>query len=115
VLCHDDRVQSVQKVSTSPGEALFARRVLASRGLLPETHVVPDRPEMTQTLSSNLRAFGYVPERSELWVSYRNTPGYYIYEQVPDSVYAALLAARSKGRFMHAEVLDRFPFRQIEA
>ncbi len=69
-------------------------------------------PKMTHTLSSNVRSFGYGAEDAELWISYRNTPGFYIYEQVPPDVYAALLAAKSKGRFLHENVLGRFQHRQ---
>lgn len=69
---------------------------------------MPDRPEMTQTLSSNVREFGYDAERLELWVLYRNTPGHYVYEGVPADVFRGLLAASSKGRFLHQQVLDRY-------
>jgi hypothetical protein len=67
---------------------------------------------MTQSLSSNVRSFGYDSELCELWVAYRNTPGFYIYEAVPADVYDALLSARSKGRFMHEHVLANYVHRQ---
>lgn len=63
---------------------------------------------MTHTMSSNVRSFGYDFETGELWVAYRNTPGCYVYEQVPAVVHQALLAAESKGSFMHENVLGRY-------
>lgn len=67
---------------------------------------------MVRSLSSNVESFGYEAGRSELWVGYRNTRGFYVYEGVPQAVYQALLAAPSKGRFLHRFVLEKFPFRQ---
>lgn len=63
---------------------------------------------MTHTMSSNVRSFGYQHNASELWVSYRNTPGYYVYEGVPAVVHQALLVAESKGSFMHENVLGHY-------
>jgi hypothetical protein len=72
---------------------------------------VPGKPAMTETLSSNVRAVGYAADERELWIGYKNTPGYYVYAHVPAAVYEGLLAAPSKGRFMHEHVLGRFDFR----
>lgn len=70
------------------------------------------RPSMSHTLSSNVRSFGYDAVQQELWVAYRNTPGYYVYEGVPRVVHQALLAAESKGSFLHGNVLGRFSERR---
>ena len=69
---------------------------------------MPLPPEMTQAFSSNVREFGYDTELLELWVLYRNTPGHYVYEGVPVEVFRGLLAAPSKGRFLHEQVLSRY-------
>jgi hypothetical protein len=66
---------------------------------------------MTHSLSSNVRSFGYDEERQELWVGYKNTPGYYVYAGVQPVLHKALLAAESKGRFLHDNILGRFPHR----
>lgn len=68
---------------------------------------------MTHAMSSNVRSFGYDSERAELWVAYRNTPGCYVYEQVPALVHQSLLAADSKGRFLHENVLGRYQNRHV--
>jgi hypothetical protein len=68
---------------------------------------------MTHSLSSNVRSFGYDFGKSELWVAYRNTPGYYVYEAVPAVVHEALLAAESKGRFLHQYVLHQYRERRV--
>ena len=37
----------------------------------------------------------------------------YVYDGVPRAVYAALLAAPSKGGFFQAEIRDRYPFARL--
>ncbi len=69
---------------------------------------------MTHTMSSNVRSFGYDFDRCELWVAYRNTPGFYVYADVPAVVHQALLAAESKGRFLHQQVLNRYQDRHVD-
>ena len=71
------------------------------------------RPQMTHTMSSNVRSFGYDVGSAELWVAFRNTAGYYVYVNVPLLVHRGLIAAESKGNFMHEHVLDKYRVRHI--
>lgn len=69
-------------------------------------------PDMTHPLSTNVRCFGYDVDSGELWVAYKNTPGFYVYVNVPAVVHQGLLAAESKGRFLHEHVLSVYEERQ---
>lgn len=39
----------------------------------------------------------------------------YEYGNVPPSVYDALLRAESKGEYVHAHIIDRYPYRKVRA
>ena len=60
--------------------------------------------EMIKVVSSNVRAVGYYD--NDLYVDYDS--GTYVYYEVPEAIYASLLKAESKGKFMHAEVKGKF-------
>ena len=62
--------------------------------------------------SSMIQAVGYDPESAELEVEF-HTGQTYRYAGVPRAVYEGLLAAESKGRYMHAHVIDAYPYRQV--
>ena len=62
--------------------------------------------------SSMLYAVGYDPASQELHVVFR-TGRIYAYDGVPAAVHDALLAAESKGQHMRANVIGRYPHRQI--
>lgn len=61
--------------------------------------------------SSSIRRVGYDAERRELGVEFLHG-GTYVYQEVAEAVFEAFLATESKGRFFHAHVLDRYPFRR---
>jgi lysyl-tRNA synthetase class 2 len=60
--------------------------------------------------SSIVKAIQYDALAQTLTVRVVN--GLYVYEDVPESVYRAFLAAPSKGAFYNAEVRDKFFFRR---
>ena len=62
--------------------------------------------------SSMLYAVGYDEQAQTLDVVF-NTGGIYRYTGVPPHVYAALLQAPSKGRYMQDHVLNQYPFQRV--
>ena len=63
-----------------------------------------------KVISSNVVAVGY--ENNNLYVDYKS--GSYVYENVPEEIYAALLAAESKGKFMWAKVKGRYDYYRLD-
>lgn len=59
--------------------------------------------------SSNLRAVGYDPASRCLECEF-SSGSVYRYADVPAEVYAELLKAESKGRFLNARVKNRYEF-----
>ncbi|WP_448591188.1 KTSC domain-containing protein [Thermoflexus hugenholtzii] len=58
--------------------------------------------------SSMISAVRYHPEEGILEVAFNK--GVYLYYGVPPEVFAGLLRAESKGRYMRAHVIDRYPW-----
>lgn len=69
--------------------------------------------ERVNVESSMIEAVGYDPDSKELEVAF-NSGEIYRYADVPRAIYEGLLAADSKGQFMHAHVIDTFPYRQVQ-
>jgi hypothetical protein len=58
--------------------------------------------------SAIIASIGYDRERNLLEVEFNN--GWiYEYRLVPPEVYHALMAAPSKGRYLHQSIVDRYP------
>mgnify|MGYP001562475787 CR=1 FL=1 len=66
--------------------------------------------EMVNVTSSNIAAVGY--EAETLTVRFRNG-GEYRYSKVPVGVYAALMAAESKGGYLARFVARKYPFVKV--
>ncbi|QPQ54876.1 KTSC domain-containing protein [Allosphingosinicella flava] len=64
---------------------------------------------MPRVQSSSVERVDYTPESRTLDIWYTDA-GRYSYSNVPESVYRALLAAPSIGRFVNAQVKDRYAF-----
>jgi hypothetical protein len=62
--------------------------------------------------SSSLLSVGYDPQSRTLEVAFRNS-GVYRYVDVPPEVYAQMLAAPSKGRFVNDRVKGRYAYRRV--
>ena len=63
-----------------------------------------------KVVSSNVVAVGY--KENNLYVDYKS--GSYVYYDVPKEIYAALLAAESKGKFMWAKVKGRYDYVRLD-
>jgi hypothetical protein len=59
--------------------------------------------------STMLEAIGYDEEAQVLSVIF-HSGGLYNYYDVPREVYEGLLQAESKGQYMHAWVIDQYPY-----
>jgi KTSC domain len=62
--------------------------------------------------SSVIANFDYEAESEELTVLFR-TGRVYVYCQVPEFVFLAFKAARSKGAFFNRRIRDRYPFAEV--
>lgn len=58
-----------------------------------------------------IRAVGYDPQTRRLEVVF-HTGRIYCYEGVEPEVYQGLLAAESKGSYMRAHLIGRYPYRR---
>lgn len=67
-------------------------------------------PELKPVKSSNIEAIGY--EHGELHVKFRNG-GHYVYDGVPGSLHAGLLAADSKGAYLIEKIRGTFAHRKL--
>jgi hypothetical protein len=70
-------------------------------------------PKLHPVSSSSIRAIGYDRVRRELFIDYIASPGNYVYEGVPPTVYAELLVAPSKGRFVNFRVKNHYRYRLV--
>jgi hypothetical protein len=66
-------------------------------------------PDMIFVDSSNVQAIGYDGAAEDLHVQFVDR-GYYIYHQVPQNIFDALMAAPSKGSFLNREVRGIYQF-----
>lgn len=62
--------------------------------------------------SSNLQSVGYDPSAQLLEIEF-NSGSVYQYTGVPESIYAALMQAASKGSYFHDHIKDRYPTHKI--
>lgn len=65
---------------------------------------------LTKVESSNIESVGW--ENNTLYVKYLSG-GYYAYQNVPKEVYDNFCAAESKGRFMNAEVKNKYNYTRL--
>lgn len=63
--------------------------------------------EMKPVESSQVKAVGYDPAASELFIEFTRG-AVYVYRGVPRDVYDRFLAAESKGRFFSQEIKGKF-------
>ncbi len=62
--------------------------------------------------SSMISSVGYDDQAQELEIEF-NTGKIYRYQEVPKEIYEGLLAAESKGSYMHGHVIDCYPYYQV--
>lgn len=63
--------------------------------------------QMVPVVSSNLKAVGYDPLSHELRIQFDS--GTWIYPNVPQQIFDALMQAPSKGKFLHSAIKPRYP------
>tara|TARA_R110000782_G_scaffold102483_5_gene189520 strand:- start:21396 stop:21605 length:210 start_codon:yes stop_codon:yes gene_type:complete len=68
--------------------------------------------ERTQVTSTNIQAIGYDADSQTLEVEFKSGPVYQ-YTGVPQGEYDAIMAAGSKGTFLHTNIKDRYPFTKL--
>ena len=61
---------------------------------------------LAEVKSRNVRGIGYHPEKRQLHVQFDN--GIYVSAAVPPEVHEALMAAESKGGYLHQHVRGKF-------
>lgn len=62
--------------------------------------------------SSNVRSVGYDEARKTLEVRFHNG-GLYAYYGVPKAKYQGLMAASSKGKYLNANIKNRYKYKKI--
>ena len=69
--------------------------------------------QLTTVESSMIYAVGYDSKTRTLEVVF-NRSGVYRYYDVPPEEYEELMAAESKGRYMHECIIDVYPYAQVK-
>jgi len=67
----------------------------------------------TPVISSNLKSVGYDPKTRVLEIEFLNG-AVYQYDNVPLEVYKGLMKASSHGKYFHAHIRDRYPYRRVK-
>ena len=62
--------------------------------------------------SKDLKSVGYDSENNTLEIEF-NSGGIYQYLNVPNVVYLNLLSASSHGKFFHAFIKGKYPYRRV--
>jgi hypothetical protein len=68
--------------------------------------------EMIRVSSSNLHSVGYDPDSQTLRVKFLNG-GVYDYYGVPESRYAGLMSAGSKGGYLAAHIKEHYRYKKV--
>ena len=68
--------------------------------------------ERTPVSSSNISAIGYDADNNVLEVEFTNG-AVYSYSGVPPGEYETFMNADSKGKYLHANIKNRYPFAKL--
>jgi len=71
-------------------------------------------PDMVITNSATIRAAGYDPKASKLYVQFRKPAKTYVYVGVSETVFTGLMRSRSKAAYLNRYVSGRYPRRESE-
>lgn len=85
------------------------KRHIAGKRRTAHKHIEQDE---TPAASSNITAHSYNPETGQLTITYRGDRRY-SYDGVPPELADGLEKADSKGRYVHAHIIDKFPATRI--
>jgi predicted metal-dependent hydrolase len=67
----------------------------------------------TPVRSSNIKAIGHDPNTRALYVKFRNG-GHYVYHDVDLADYSRLMAAESKGKYLHQFIKGKHRHTKLE-
>ena len=70
-------------------------------------------PAIRRIESSSIDAIGYEPDSGKLYVRFVGSGRAYVYYGVPAPVYAAFMAADSKGRFVNTRIKGLYEYRRL--
>jgi len=62
--------------------------------------------------STAITDIAYTPEHGKLFVTFHDGDAY-VYVGVPERISAAFYRSRSKGRFFHRMIRDRYPYNRV--
>jgi hypothetical protein len=68
--------------------------------------------ERTPVISTDIRAIGYDPDNQILEVEF-NSGGVYQYSGVPPYEHEGIMNADSKGKYLHSNIKNRYPFSKL--
>lgn len=69
---------------------------------------------MPLTVSSSIERVYYDLRERTLKVTFRDSQRTYIYENVSEEEYDALMAAESMGAYFNANIRDKHPFHEVK-
>jgi hypothetical protein len=71
------------------------------------------RPSMQAVDSSQIESIGYDAINQILYIAFKNTNSTYAYLEFPLAKWAEFVAAESKGKFMNAEIRNKFKYKKV--
>ncbi len=85
-------------------------------GALPQSKSEPNREDVVRTplRSSTVSSAGFARKSRILEIEFQSG-AVYRYRGVPENVYAAFLAAESKGRYFGAHIRGKFAFEKVKS
>ena len=70
-------------------------------------------PLLRRVESTSVDAIGYDPDTRRLYIRFVGSRRAYVYYNVGQTVFDALIAADSKGRFVNREIKDAYAYRRL--
>lgn len=64
--------------------------------------------------SSNVSTVDYNDATAQLSLTFRNSTTRYIYDQVPRTIFTALITSHSPGGYVHKNIKGKYKFTKIE-
>ena len=68
--------------------------------------------KMTDVDSSVIKSVGFEPVHRDLFIEFKNGKQY-IYHEVPEEEFEALIEAESVGSYFNAEIADEYDFMEL--
>lgn len=71
-----------------------------------------DKISFKEVESSNVKSVGYDPETQGLYITFKSNE-IYIYQDVPQKTYDDFMEAPSFGKFLNANIKNKFSFEKV--